>query len=133
MSFDIANHQIGNLDSGGKISKTTHKEYKSGKAKVDARLLLDTIAYKLSEAYTFNDIRYNQATFGDVLAARRTGNYAPKPANTISNIEDFYTSQEWNYLLGLHKYTTGTLHGLLPQDEQGNLLLFLPHGFCNSQ
>jgi hypothetical protein len=133
LSFSVVNYQAGNLDVERKISKTKHKSYKSGKAKVDARLLLDTIANKLSEAYTFNDIRYSQATFGDVLAARRTGKYAPKPATSIPNLENFFSQDDWVYLEKLHIYTNSSLHGLLPQDEQGNLVMVLPHGFSDSE
>ena len=109
------------------------KSYKSGKAKFDARLLLDTIANKLSEVYTFNDIRYNP-TFGDVLAARRTGSYTPKPANSIPNIEDFYTQDDWARLENLHKYTNScSLHGILPRDAEGNLVIVLPHGILDPE
>jgi hypothetical protein len=108
------------------------KSYKSGKAKFDARLLLDTIANKLSEVYTFNDIRYNP-TFGDVLAARRTGNYIPKPDYSIPNIEDFYTQDDWARLENLHKYTNYSLHEILPRDAEGNLVIVLPHGLLDPE
>jgi hypothetical protein len=133
LSLIIINQCIGNLDFGRKISKTKHKSYKSGKAKVDARLLLDTIANKLSEAYTFNEMRYNQVTFGDVLAARRTGSYTPKPAAFIPNLDNFFSQDDWSYLESLHKYTNLSLHGLLPQDDDGNLVMVLPHKFSDCE
>lgn len=95
---------------------------------MDSRLYLDTIARRLHETYNFQDIRFREPTFGDVLAARRTKNYKLK-----ADLEEVFTPEKWGYLEKLHEYTALSLHGVLDEDQKGNMTLTLPHKLFNPE
>jgi hypothetical protein len=39
--------------------------------------------------------------------------------------------EQLEHLEKLYKYANSALYGIIPQDEHGNLLMVLPHAFCD--
>lgn len=98
----------------------------------NARMLLDLIAAKLSHIYAF-ETRFDRANFGDIIAARKSGNYTPAPNNIIKDMNDFFIQEDWNNLENLYAYTSSKLRGLIPEDADGNMIMVLPRGLCDSE
>jgi hypothetical protein len=111
--------------------------YKETTAKKNARDFVSVIAHRLYGLYECGQEKLvglkihsfvvekakHGVTFGDVLFARKTGSATPRQEG-LSELHDFFSKDDWNYLKDLNIYANPHQHiNKLPRR------LVLPHDF----
>ena len=113
---------------------SVRKGYKKEAATKSERALLTSIAKELFSTYGF-ETQHSDPTFGNVIYA--TGFYSrkairdyfqsKKQAKEVESggLKDYYTEQEWNYLVDLNYRVNVDLHSSLRKERGGHTVVIL--------
>jgi hypothetical protein len=124
--------------SQAKKQDSVRKGYKKEAATKSERAMLSSIADHLYSKYVF-ETNYDDPTFGDVMEATGFKSrkailhyfYLKKKSKEIENdeLKDYFTEQEWIYLIDLNYAVNRELHSYLKREQDGTTVVVLEEKF----
>lgn len=124
-----------------KKQDSVRKGYKKEAATKSERAMLSSIADHLYSKYVF-ETNYDDPTFGDVMEATGfksrkaiTLYFSLKKSKEIENdeLKDYFTEQEWIYLIDLNYAVNRELHSYLKREKDGTTVVVLEERFYDAK